>query len=84
MQDKDKTKEQLIVELDEMRRRVTELEEKVGHEAWLSIENSALKLLEMLDRSNQAYLLIRDGRVEFLNRTCVAMFGYSHLGVCRT
>ena len=79
MQDQDKTKEQLIVELEEMRRRVTELEEKLGHEAWRSVENSALKLLEMLDRSNQAYLLIRDGRVEFLNRTCVAMFGYSHL-----
>ena len=56
MQDQDKTKDQLILELDEMRRRVTELEEMIGHEAWRSIKNSTLKLLEMLDRSNQAYL----------------------------
>ncbi len=79
MQDQDKTKEQLIVELEEMRRRVTELEEKLGHEAWRSVENSGLKLLEMLDMSHQAYFLLRDGRVEFLNRTCVEMFGYSHV-----
>ena len=79
MQDQDKTKDQLILELDEMRRRVTELEEKVRHETWRSIENSALKLLEMLDKSHQAYFLLRDGRVEFLNRACVEMFGYSEL-----
>jgi PAS domain S-box-containing protein len=62
-----------------MRRRVTEFEETIGPEAWGSIENSSLRLLEMLDKSNQAYLLIRHGRFEFLNRTCVEMFGYSHV-----
>ena len=79
MLDQDKTKDQLVVELNEMRRRVTELEETIGPEAYRSIKNSSLKLLEMLDKSNQAYFLLRAGRVEFLNRACVEMFGYSHV-----
>ena len=73
------TKDQLIDKLNDMRRRVTEFEETIGPEAWGSIENSSLRLLEMLDKSNQAYLLIRHGRFEFLNRACVEMFGYSHV-----
>ncbi len=79
MQDRHSTKDQLIDKLNDMRRRVTEFEETIGPEAWGSIENSSLRLLEMLDKSNQAYLLIRHGRFEFLNRTCVEMFGYSHV-----
>jgi PAS domain S-box-containing protein len=79
MQERYSTKDQLIEKLMDMRRRVTEFEETIGPEAWGSIENSSLRLLEMLDKSNQAYLLIRHGRFEFLNRACVEMFGYSHV-----
>ena len=48
-------------------------------EDWQSVENSALKLLEMLDKSSQAYFLIQEGRAEFLNRACVEMTGYSNV-----
>lgn len=79
MEDRRSTRDLLIEKLNEMRRRVTKFEESLGAEAWESIENSSLRLLGMLDRSHQAYFLLREGRVEFLNRACVEMFGYSHV-----
>ena len=52
MQERYSTKDQLIEKLMDMRRRVTEFEETIGPETWGSIENSPLRLLEMLDKSN--------------------------------
>ena len=81
MLDHEKTKEKLIEELQELRRSVRRLEYKSREDACQSIENSSLILLKMLDRSNQAYLLLQDGKLEFLNQACVEMFGYSQ-GEC--
>ena len=81
MLDHEKTKEELIEELQELRRSVRRLEYKSREDACQSIENSSLILLKMLDRSNQAYLLLQDGKLEFLNQACVEMFGYSQ-GEC--
>ncbi|MGC8604142.1 MAG: PAS domain S-box protein [Desulfomonilaceae bacterium] len=81
MLDHEKTKEKLIEELQELRRSVRRLEYKSREDDCQSIENSSLILLKMLDRSNQAYLLLQDGKLEFLNQACVEMFGYSQ-GEC--
>ena len=78
MQDQDKTKDQLIEELNEMRRRVAEFQAAearlVGTEKALG--ESEQKLNRILSTSQVGILHTRDRRIIWVNRSWEKMFGF--------
>ena len=72
MQDQDKTKEQLIAELNEMRRKAPQFET-----VQKSLNNLELKYREIIDRVNEAVFVVQDGGVKFANPAYSELTGYS-------
>ena len=73
MQDHDKTKEQLIAELGELRLRMGEFESAVK----TSNEQKSI-YLEMIDKVNEAVYIVQDGWIKFANQACSELTGYSN------
>ncbi len=79
MQDQDKTREQLIKELSEMRLAIVESK---APEAKLladvtTLSQSESHYREIVDRANEAILIIQDGHIKFTNRATRELTGYS-------
>ena len=72
MQDQEKTQEQLIHELNEMRRKVSEFEtvQKLSN-------NPEIKYLEMIDRVSEAVFVVQDGAIKFANPAYSELTEYS-------
>ncbi|MFC1926060.1 PAS domain S-box protein, partial [Chloroflexota bacterium] len=66
MKDKDKTKEQLIKELDQLRQQNAELEASKADESYI----------QLLEDMNDAYVVVQDGKYVFANRRFSEMIGY--------
>lgn len=73
MQDHDKTKEQLIAELGELRLKMGEFESAVK----TSNEQKSI-YLEMIDKVNEAVYIVQDGWIKFANQACSELTGYSN------
>ena len=72
MQDQDKTKEQLIDELNELRRSFAELEVVKK-----SLTENESKYRQIIEKSNEAIFVIQDGRIHFANEKSSEIVGYS-------
>lgn len=79
MKDENKTKQQLIDELVEMRRRITELEtseaqrKQVGQE----LRESEAKYSTLVEQSTDAVLITQDGVFQFVNKAVEEVYGYT-------
>jgi PAS domain S-box-containing protein len=72
MQDQDKTKEQLIDELNEMRQRVAECEA-----VQKSLTESELRYRQIVDKVSGGIFVIQDGWINFANEKASEITGYS-------
>ena len=72
MKDQDKTKEQLIEELCELRQTVNRI--KTNEAACIERES---QFRDMLGRANQGIFIIQDGVIKFENQACLDITGYS-------
>ncbi len=72
MEDQDKTKEQLIDELNEMRQRVAELE--TGRR---SLTKNESLYREIIDKTGEAIFVIQKGWIKFANEKSAKIVGYS-------
>jgi PAS domain S-box-containing protein len=79
MQDKDKTKEQLIAELTEMRQRLQELEalEMERKQAIETLHRSKTGFQTLLESASDGIVIVNTaGRIIFVNSQAEEMFGY--------
>jgi len=78
MQDQEKTKEQLIDELNKMRSKVAEFE--TTRVKLLNTEKTSKELLsnyrQMTETASEAIFVIQDGLIKFENKACLAITGY--------
>ncbi|MGO8881287.1 MAG: PAS domain S-box protein, partial [Desulfomonilaceae bacterium] len=74
MSDQDKTKEQLIEELKDMRLKMAEFE---AVQKLLSEKESQSQYREIVDEASQAIFVIQDGRIKFVNKATTELTGYS-------
>jgi PAS domain S-box-containing protein len=72
MQDQDKTKDQLIDELNEMRRRIAELET-----VQKSLNEEKSRYRQVADEASDAIFIVQDGRIKFVNKAFTELTGYS-------
>ncbi|MGO8881233.1 MAG: PAS domain S-box protein [Desulfomonilaceae bacterium] len=72
MQDHEKTQDQLIDELNEMRRKVAELEAVQE-----SLKESELRNREIVDKASEGIFVIQDGWIKFANKKATEITGYS-------
>lgn len=77
MKDKGKTKEQLIAELTDLRRRVAELESQQGKttDALESLRASEEKYRSLVERASDGVAIIQHGRVKYANERLAALWG---------
>lgn len=83
MEDQDKTKEQLIAEVVELRRRVAELEAAATkhqrlRDAWRDLWAQYEAIIEAFD--GLIYICSKDYEVEFMNRAFIERTGYYPIG----
>ncbi|MFA6223293.1 MAG: PAS domain S-box protein [Desulfomonilaceae bacterium] len=71
MQDHDKTKDQLIDELNELRRKVAELDA-----VQKSFTESESRYREIVDKTSEGIFVIQDGLIRFENQACQDISGY--------
>ncbi len=72
MKDQEKTPEQLIDELNEMRRKVAELEA-----VQQSLSEKESRCREIVDETSAAIFVIQDGQIKFVNNATMELTGYS-------
>ena len=72
MQDQEKTKDQLIDELNEMRQRVAEFE--TGQK---SLNENQSRYREIIDKTSEAIFVIQEGWIKFANEKSAEIVGYS-------
>ena len=72
MQDQDKTKDRLIDELNEMRRKVAEFEA-----VQKSLNEKELRYREIVDKTNEAIFVVQDGWIKYANEKTSELTGYS-------
>ncbi|MCL5124225.1 MAG: PAS domain S-box protein [Deltaproteobacteria bacterium] len=72
MQDQDKTKEQLVEELKELRLRIAEFET-----VQQSLSEKESRCREIVDETSAAIFVIQDGQIKFLNNATMELTGYS-------
>jgi two-component system cell cycle sensor histidine kinase/response regulator CckA len=72
MKDQEKTQEQLIDELNEMRRKVAELEA-----VQQSLSEKESRCREIVDETSAAIFVIQDGQIKFVNNATMELTGYS-------
>ena len=79
MQDQDKTKEQLIDELNVLRRRTDQFE--VSESSHLASENKmkreSSKYRQMINKASEGVIVYQEGYISFANDACAKMSGYS-------
>lgn len=73
----EKTREELISENELLRRTIEDLQKEVRLHAVRSIEDSELKLLEMIENTSEAIFVVLDGVIRFANPACSEFTGYS-------
>ncbi|MDA8407646.1 MAG: PAS domain S-box protein [Deltaproteobacteria bacterium] len=72
MQDHEKTQDQPIDELSEMRRKVAEFDA-----VQKSLTQSESRYREIVDKASEAIFIIQDERIKFVNRAATELTGYS-------
>jgi PAS domain S-box-containing protein len=72
MQDQDKTRDQLIDELNELRRSFAELDVVQN-----PLTENESRYRQIIDKSNEAIFVLQDGRVQFANEKSSEIVGYS-------
>lgn len=77
MPDREKTQEQLILEISLLRGKVEKLEKEIRLETAGAIESSDLRLLEMVENTSESIFVIQDGSLKFSNPACSNFTGYS-------
>ena len=78
MKDEDKTKEQLITELAEMRQRIAELEKSDVERKRVeeSLKEFETRLMDFADQSPNMIFTYENGRVTYANKKCEEVTGY--------
>ena len=72
MQDQEKTKDQLIDELNDMRQRVAEFETGLK-----SLNENQSRYREIIDKTSEAIFVIQEGWIKFANEKSAEIVGYS-------
>ena len=72
MQDNEKTQDQLIDELNEMRSKVAE-----SDSVQESLKEEKLRYLEIVDKTSEGIFVIQDGWIKFANKKASEITGYS-------
>ena len=86
MQDNGKTKEQLLDELAETRQRIAELEtaQRQSRVAQKQLRESESNYRGLVDRANDAILIVQDGTIKYANKRLAQMGGYSIRSIINT
>lgn len=77
MPDSEKTRDQLILEVSRLRGKVEKLEKEIRLQTAGSVENSELRLLEMVENTSESIFVVQHGSVKFSNPACSEFTGYS-------
>ncbi len=79
MQDQDKTKDQLIDELKEMRLEIAEFRtsEATRQDSEKLFGEAALKFREIVDKAGEAIFIVQNGEIKFSNPAASELTGYS-------